>query len=196
MLLLLFLVAAYLFGSISSAVIACKVMGLPDPRTQGSGNPGATNVMRLAGKKLAILVLIGDILKGFLIVLVAKSIGISSMGLSWIALAVFLGHLYPVFFEFRGGKGVATALGALLALAWPLALALMLTWLIVMFITRYVSLASIVAASSAIIYAAWLVPANNYLAIVLMSLLLVWRHQENIKRLIAGKENKFGKTKT
>lgn len=194
MLLLLFLIVAYLFGSLSTAIIACKAMGLPDPRTQGSGNPGATNVMRLAGKKLAVVVLIGDVLKGLLVVLAAKSIGLSTFGISYVALAVFLGHLYPIFFKFRGGKGVATALGALLAISWPLAVALIVTWLVVMLISRYVSLASITAAASAMVYARWLAPTDAYLAIVLMGALLIWRHRENIQRLMVGQENKFGKS--
>lgn len=193
MLLLLCIIGAYLFGSISTAILACKAMGLPDPRTQGSGNPGATNVMRMAGKKLAIVVLFGDTLKGVVPVLIAKYIGFAADELGWIALAVFLGHLYPIFFGFRGGKGVATAIGALLALAWPLAIAALLTWSVIVILFRYVSLASIVAAASVIIYGWWLVPHETYPAVVLMSVLLIMRHRENIQRLLAGKESKLTK---
>lgn len=192
MLLILCLIGAYLFGSISSAVIACKAMGLPDPRTQGSGNPGATNVARIGGKKLGVVVLIIDTIKGVLPVLIAKSLGISAEGLSGIALAVFLGHLYPIFFHFRGGKGVATGLGAMLVLSWPVVVVGLIIWMLTILITRYVSLASINAAASTIISAWWLAPAGTYIAIVLMSLLLIFRHRQNIERLIAGTESKFG----
>lgn len=190
---LFFIVGAYLLGSISSAILACKLLQLPDPRTQGSGNPGATNVLRMAGKKLAILVLIGDALKGALPVLLAKYVGCTMSELSWIACAAFLGHLYPVFFGFRGGKGVATAIGGLLALAWPLACTALLTWLVVLIVFRYVSLASIIAAISVAICAWWLVPHTAHPAIVLMSTLLIWRHRANMQRLLAGTENKLGK---
>lgn len=190
---LFFIIGAYLLGSISSAILACKLLQLPDPRTQGSGNPGATNVLRMAGKKLAILVLIGDALKGALPVLLAKYAGCTMSELSWIACAAFLGHLYPVFFGFRGGKGVATAIGGLLALAWPLACTALLTWLVVLIVFRYVSLASIIAAISVAIYAWWLVPHPAHPAIVLMSTLLIWRHRANMQRLLAGTENKLGK---
>lgn len=195
MLLILCLIGAYLFGSISSAVIACKAMGLPDPRTQGSGNPGATNVARIGGKKLGALVLIGDTLKGVLPLLIAKSLGISAMGLGGIAFAVFLGHLYPIFFHFRGGKGVATALGAMLVLSWPVVVVGLIIWMLTVLITRYVSLASIAAAVSTIVSAWWLAPTGTYIAITLMSLLLILRHRQNIKRLLAGTESKFGSKK-
>src|ERR1700722_7147497 len=124
------IIIAYLFGSISSAIVTCKLMGLPDPRTQGSGNPGATNVLRIGGKKAAIITLVGDVLKGVIPVLAAKFYGFDTLSLSFITFAAFIGHLYPVFFKFEGGKGVATSFGCLIALAWPIGLSLMLTWIL------------------------------------------------------------------
>lgn len=196
MLLLFFILIAYLLGSLSSAIILCKVLNLPDPRTQGSGNPGATNVLRMAGKKLGILVLLGDIIKGVIPVVLAKSLGLAPYLLGWIALAAFIGHLFPIFFKFKGGKGVATAIGGVLVLSWPLALAVIATWLLVMIIFRYVSLASIIAALSAIVYGYWLLTAGNYLPIIIMCLLLTARHHNNIQRLLTGKEDKFNLRKS
>ena len=126
--LIVFIIGAYLLGSISSAVLICKLADLGDPRAQGSGNPGTTNVLRLGGKKLAIFTLLGDTLKGFIPVYLAHFTSLSAMALSFIALAAFIGHLFPVFFGFKGGKGVATALGVLLALAWPVDCAALITW--------------------------------------------------------------------
>lgn len=193
MLFVFLILFAYLIGSISTAIIVCRMLGLPDPRTQGSGNPGATNVLRFGGKKLAIIVLVGDALKGVLPVLVAQLLNVSNDLLSWIALAAFLGHLYPVFFGFKGGKGVATAIGSILALSWPLGLLLIVTWLVIAFAFRYSSLAAIVAAVASPFYAYWIIPDVNYLPIILLSFLLIWRHYSNIKRLIKGKESKLGK---
>jgi len=184
------LIAAYLCGSISSAILACKLMGLPDPRTQGSGNPGATNVLRMAGKKLAIVVLVGDALKGAIPVLVAK-LFLPPQLLGWVALAAFLGHLFPVFFQFKGGKGVATAIGGILALAWPLGLALIATWLLFAFLFRYSSLAALIAAALVPVYAYWLAPPGNYLPLIVMSVLLIYRHHSNIRNLLAGTESKI-----
>ncbi len=167
-------------------------MGIPDPRSQGSGNPGATNVLRIAGKKLGVLALLGDVLKGVIAVVLAKLVGLPPPLLGWIALAAFIGHLLPVFFGFKGGKGVATAIGGVLVLSWPLALAAIVTFLLVVVITRYVSLASIGTALLAMVYGYWLLPAGNYLAVIIMCLLLVARHYENIQRLLAGNENRIG----
>lgn len=192
---ILFIIFAYLLGSLSSAIIVCKLMGLPDPRSQGSGNPGATNVLRFGGKKLAIIVLSGDILKGILPVLLAKLAGISTMALGWVALAAFIGHLYPIFFGFRGGKGVATAFGALLILCWPLALSVLATWLIVAVLFRYSSLAALIATTATPILAWWLIPVGEYIPVLLMSLFLIARHYDNIRRLLAGKEVKIGAKK-
>ncbi|MEX1200113.1 MAG: glycerol-3-phosphate 1-O-acyltransferase PlsY [Methylophaga sp.] len=187
------LLGAYLIGSLSSAVVLCKVAGLPDPRTQGSGNPGATNVLRFGGKKLAATVLIIDVLKGVIPVVIGRLLGLDQVLLAAIALLAFLGHLYPVFFQFKGGKGVATALGAFLALSPLLALAGLLTWLVVFIISRISSLSAICAALLTPVYSLWLIDsvAARWL-ILIISLLLVWRHRSNIQRLLSGEEKKSG----
>ena len=195
--------AAYLIGSLSFAVIVSRVMGLHDPRTYGSGNPGATNVLRSGSKPAAIATLLLDALKGFVpVVLVqwfGKPYGLGDGTLAAVALAAFLGHLYPVFFRFQGGKGVATALGVLLGISGWLGLATALTWLIIAVFFRYSSLASLVAAVFAPIYyvlfggVLWYTEGPVTAAIVAMGLLLIWRHRENIQRLIAGKESRLGK---
>lgn len=189
---LIFLIGSYLLGSVSSAVIACKIMGLPDPRSQGSGNPGATNVLRIAGKKLAIIVLLCDLLKGMIPVLIAKAVGLPIFELGWIALAAFLGHLFPIFFGFKGGKGVATAFGAIVALSWPLGLALLATWLAVAAVFRYSSLAALTTAVLAPVYAYWLLCPKNYLPVLIISVLLILRHHRNIWNLWKGQESKIG----
>lgn len=187
------LLGAYLIGSLSSAVVLCKVAGLPDPRTQGSGNPGATNVLRFGGKKLAATVLIIDVLKGVIPVVIGRLLGLDQVLLAAIALLAFLGHLYPVFFQFKGGKGVATALGAFLALSPLLALAGLLTWLVVFLISRISSLSAIFAALLTPIYGLWLIDSiGARWLILIISLLLVWRHRSNIQRLLAGEEKKSG----
>lgn len=187
------LLGAYLIGSLSSAVVLCKIAGLPDPRTQGSGNPGATNVLRFGGKKLAATVLIIDVLKGVVPVVIGRLLDLDPALLAAIALLAFLGHLYPVFFQFKGGKGVATALGAFLALSPLLALAGLLTWLIVFLLSRISSLSAICAALMTPVYSLWLI--DNQTArwfILVISLLLLWRHRSNIQRLLAGQEKKSG----
>ena len=184
---------AYLIGSISSAVIICKILHLPDPRTQGSKNPGATNVLRFGGKKAAILTLCGDMLKGIIPALIAKLYGFDALTLSLVALAAFLGHLYPVFFRFEGGKGVATALGCILVLSWPTGLTLIAIWLLIAIIFRYSSLSALIAALVAPL-ALWFFSNETYaLASCFMSLLLIYRHTNNIKNLWAGKEKKIGR---
>lgn len=187
------LLGAYLIGSLSSAVVLCKVAGLPDPRTQGSGNPGATNVLRIGGKKLAATVLIIDVLKGVIPVIIGRLLGMDQVLLAAIALLAFLGHLYPVFFQFKGGKGVATALGAFLALSPLLALAGLMTWLVMFLISRISSLSAICAALLTPVYSLWLI--DSVMArwlILIISLLLVWRHRSNIQRLLSGEEKKSG----
>jgi glycerol-3-phosphate acyltransferase PlsY len=184
---------AYLFGSISSAVITCKLLGLPDPRTEGSGNPGATNVLRIGGKKAAIITLIGDFLKGVIPVLLAKWLGISDLGLALVTFAAFFGHLYPVFFKFQGGKGVATAFGCMTALSWPVGICLLVTWLDIAFMFRYSSLAALVTAIAAPFFTYFFTNMTFTVMAAIMSLLLIWRHRKNIKNLFAGKENKIGK---
>ncbi len=185
------LIGAYLLGSLSSAILLCKLAGLPDPRSQGSGNPGATNVLRFGGKKLAATVLLLDVLKGTFPVLLAMLLGVTIDWLAAIALAAFLGHLYPVFFEFKGGKGVATALGGLLALSPLLALTILATWLVVFLVSRISSLSAIVAATLAPLYSFWFLDTTPARWILLvMALLLLYRHKSNIQRLLSGEETK------
>jgi acyl phosphate:glycerol-3-phosphate acyltransferase len=186
---------AYLIGSISSAIVTCKLMGLPDPRTQGSGNPGATNVLRLGGKKAAIITLIGDVLKGVIVVLAAKWYGFDVLSMSLITFAVFLGHIFPVFFHFEGGKGVATAAGCLVALAWPVGTSALATWLLMAIVFRYSSLAAVTAAICAPFYAWYFTNVDYTLMTTAMSVLLIFRHRKNICNLLAGKEDKIGKKK-
>ncbi len=188
------LVVAYLLGSVCSAIIVCKLLRLPDPRTQGSNNPGATNVMRIGGKKAAIITLAGDMLKGVPLVLLAQYLHLTPDLISAIGLAAFLGHLYPVYFKFEGGKGVATALGVLLALYWPLGLGVIGVWLTVFAVFRISSLSSILAFTAAPI-AAWFICPQYMLGIFGMSVLLVARHKQNIKALLKGEERKFGEKK-
>lgn len=191
---LLLTVAAYLVGSLSAAIIVCKLLGLPDPRTQGSRNPGATNVLRFGGKKAAAIVLVGDSVKGLLPVLVAQWLRVDDNVLAAVGLAAFLGHLYPLFFGFHGGKGVATAFGVLLGIAWPVALAAVATWLLVAKIFRISSLAALSAALLAPLFL-WLNQASQPVLIMswVMSLLLLWRHRGNIQRLITGEEGRIGR---
>ena len=186
-------ILAYLLGSVSSAVVVCKLSGLDDPRTQGSNNPGATNVLRLYGKKAAIPTLAGDVLKGVIPVIVGKLLNAPDMILACIGLAAFTGHLFPVFFNFKGGKGVATLIGVLFGTYWLLGLAFMGTWLLIAVIFRYSSLAGLTAATTAPIYTAFLLDSPWFIASnMLMAILLFWRHTPNIKKLISGKENKIG----
>ena len=196
---------AYLLGSLSFAVLVSKAMGLKDPRSYGSNNPGATNVLRSGSKAAAIATLLLDGLKGWLPVVLVKWFG-SDYGLgdgtvAAVGLAAFLGHLYPVFFQFKGGKGVATAAGVLLGIGWVLGVATLATWLIVAFFSRYSSLASIAAAVFAPLFyllgdrAAWYVDKNIVIALVVMSALLLYRHRENINKLIKGTESRLGASK-
>ena len=186
----------YLFGSISTAIIVCKLMGLPDPRTGGSGNPGATNVARLGGKKAAAFTLAGDLLKGLLPVLIGHAMHASAAILAATALAAFLGHLYPVFFGFRGGKGVATALGVIYGLYWPVGLLTTAIWLVMALLFRYSSLAALVAILLTPLGFMWLWPEPPVIvAMSIMTIMLFWRHRSNITNLLSGKEGKisFGK---
>ena len=190
-------VAAYLIGSISFAVVMSRVFGLSDPRTYGSKNPGATNVLRSGSKKAAIATLIGDGAKGWLAVFLAVKFGpqygLDDAGIALVSIAVFLGHLWPVFFRFVGGKGVATALGVLLGLNGWLGLATLVTWLVVAYAFRYSSLAALIAAVFAPFYYGLLFGVDEILfAVIAMSALLLWRHSANIGNLIAGKESRIG----
>lgn len=184
---------SYLIGSISSAIIVCKLMHLADPRTQGSGNPGATNVLRMGGKKAALITLLGDALKGFLPVLAAKCLGFDDLTLALVAFAAFIGHLLPVFFRFEGGKGVATFIGGLLALNWPAGLCWMATWVMMAFLFRYSSLAALTASVLAPVYL-WLITGKlAWVGIIaVMSILLIVRHKGNILKLMRGEESKLG----
>lgn len=187
----LFVPAAYLIGSISSAILICRLMGLPDPRGQGSGNPGATNVMRIGGKKAAAITLIGDLLKGLLPVYAARMLQVPAEILVATGLAAFIGHLYPVFFGFKGGKGVATSLGVLLGISWILGLAVIATWLAVYKLGKISSLAALCASTMSPVYAWFIISDVRITAITaVMAVLLLWRHKSNIQRLLAGVEGK------
>jgi glycerol-3-phosphate acyltransferase PlsY len=189
--------AAYLVGSLSTAVIISKSLGLPDPRSSGSGNPGATNVLRLGGKKAAIGTLLGDLLKGLLPVLLARVLGLGEITVALVGLAAFLGHLFPVFFGFQGGKGVATALGIIIALSPATAGAAALTWFLVAALSRYSSLAALMTALLAPVYLAVLTGAKaQVLVLIFMAALLFWRHKDNIRRLLNGTESRIGANKT
>lgn len=201
MLTIVFVIAAYLLGSVSFAVLMSKLFRLPDPRTYGSHNPGATNVLRSGRKAAAALTLLGDAAKGWLAVVLATMLAPHSAQalpmIALVALAVFLGHLFPVFLRFKGGKGVATALGVLLALNVWLGLGALATWLVTALVFRLSSLAALVAAVGAPIYAMVLgLPREWVLASAIMSLLLIWRHQSNIQNLLAGKESRIGSKKS
>jgi glycerol-3-phosphate acyltransferase PlsY len=190
-------IVAYLLGSIASAILVCKLFGLSDPRAGGSGNPGATNVMRLHGKKAAILTLAGDVLKGVIPVLFAKALNSTDLVIALCGLAAFFGHLFPVFFNFKGGKGVATLIGVLFATHWLLGFAYIGTWGITALLFRYSSLSALVAAVLTPVYS-WLILQNISFTLchVAMVSILVWRHRSNIKSLIAGTESKIGQKKS
>jgi len=198
MMTLVFVLLAYLLGSVSFAVLMSKAFGLADPRTYGSGNPGATNVLRSGKKAAAALTLLGDAAKGWVAVeLVIHFVTQDTqLVVALVALAVFLGHLFPVFLKFKGGKGVATALGVLLALNGWMGLGALAIWLLMAVVFRYSSLSALVAALSAPLYALLLdLPREWMWATLVMSLLLIWRHKSNIRNLLAGKESKIGSKK-
>lgn len=197
---------AYLIGSLSFAIIVSKVMGLKDPRSFGSKNPGATNVLRSGSKGAAVVTLLLDGLKGWLPVMLVKwfggDYGLGDGTVAAVGLAAFLGHLYPVFFQFKGGKGVATAAGVLLGISWVLGLATLATWLIVAFFSRYSSLASLAAAVFAPLFyllgdrGAWYVDKSIMVMLVAISALLLYRHRENINKLLKGTESKLGASRS
>ena len=196
---------AYLVGSLSFAVIVSRLMGLDDPRTYGSQNPGATNVLRSGNKAAAIATLLFDALKGYVPVLLVKwfgpDVGLDDRAVAWVAIAAFMGHLWPVFFGFKGGKGVATAAGILLGVEPWLGLATLSTWLIVAYFFRYSSLAALAASLFAPAYylfgdnLAWQTSQAELLAVMVMSALLLMRHKDNIARLVSGQETKIGAKK-
>ncbi|MGL5048714.1 MAG: glycerol-3-phosphate 1-O-acyltransferase PlsY [Shewanella sp.] len=191
---LLMILAAYLAGSISSAVLVCRMRGLPDPRLQGSGNPGATNVLRIGGASAAAMVLFFDMLKGALPSYLAYLMGINAVPLGLIAIAACLGHIYPVFFGFKGGKGVATAFGAMAPIGGGLAISLMASWIILLLISRYSSLAAILTALLAPLYTWWL-DDRFTIPVAMLSTLIIIRHKDNIQRLLKGEESKVSRKK-
>lgn len=192
----LFIVVAYLLGSISFGIVVCKAFGLPDPRTHGSGNPGATNVLRSGKKIAAVLTLLGDAAKGWIAVWFAQRSGLTEAWIAGVALAVFVGHLYPVYYGFKGGKGVATAAGVLLAISPWLGLSVLATWILAFAMSRVSSLSAIIAAAFAPVYAAAFFGFTLTTGVVLLlSAMLVWRHKSNIQRLLSGEEAGFGKPK-
>src|SRR5450830_1000183 len=198
---IVFVVAAYLIGSLSFAVIVSRMFGLPDPYSYGSGNPGATNVLRTGKRLAAALTLVGDTGKGALAVVLARHFaadyGVDMTGIALVTVAVFLGHVYPLFFGFKGGKGVATALGILCAIDLRLGVATLASWLVIVLFFRMVSLASIIAAVFAPFYTVWLFSTASPLlpAVLAIAALLIYRHKENIRRLLAGQESRVGTKK-
>lgn len=184
------MLAAYFCGSISSAVLICRLFRLPDPRTKGSGNPGATNVLRIGGPAPAIATLLLDILKGTLPVYGSYFLGLTPLSLGLIAICACLGHMYPVFFQFQGGKAVATALGSIGPIGWGMTGLLLGTWLLVALIWRYSSLASVVTVALAPLYA-WFINPNYAIPVLMLSVLMIFRHRANIQRLLAGTEPKI-----
>jgi len=192
---LLIIVFAYLVGSISTGIITSRFFNLPDPRTMGSKNPGATNVMRTGNKKAAIFTLIGDLLKATFVLLIASNLGFDGYSIIFVSLAVLIGHIFPVYYKFRGGKGVATAVGILITLNFKLALIVVCIWILVFLIFRYSSLAAIVASISAPLIGIFILndqSLNNFTYVMVTSIILM-THQKNIKNLISGKELKFKK---
>ncbi|MFW2371551.1 MAG: glycerol-3-phosphate 1-O-acyltransferase PlsY [Gammaproteobacteria bacterium] len=191
-----FALFGYLTGSISTAIITCKLMGLADPRTVGSNNPGATNVLREGGKKAAVITLLGDMLKGLVPVLIAVMINMPDEVIAATGLAAFLGHLYPVYYGFKGGKGVATLLGVLIGIHWLVGLGTIIIWLAMALSFRYSSLSALIAALCAPLLV-WQITDAQYTTIsaVIMSVLLYWRHRSNIRNLLTGQEDKIGAKK-
>lgn len=190
-----FCLMAYLLGSVSTAILVCRALGFPDPRSEGSNNPGATNVLRIAGKPAAAMTLAGDVLKGVVPVLLSRLAGVDAPMLAWIGFFAFLGHLYPLFFRFEGGKGVATALGVINTLDFASGLAVMLAWLFVFLPARIASLASLVSWTLAP-FALWVMAPQYLGAMIPLSLLLIWRHRQNLRDLLGGNERSFRKPRT
>lgn len=190
MLAIIFAALAYLLGSVNTAIIVCQLMKLPDPRTEGSKNPGATNVLRIGGRNAAFVVLGADILKGLIAVWIAAIFGISGFGLGLVALGATLGHIFPVLYGFQGGKGVATALGGIVGLSFPIGIVCAVAWIVTVFITRYSSLSSLIAVSIAPILLLFINP-GYFVPALLIAGVVAWRHLENIARLRLGTENKM-----
>jgi len=189
----LLILFSYLLGSISAAIITCKLMGLPDPRTLGSNNPGATNVLRIGGKKAAALTLLGDFLKGLIPVLITRAIGGGDELLGMVGFAAFIGHLYPIFFGFRGGKGVATAFGVIIGLSLPVALVAAGVWLVIAKVFKISSLAALIAAMMTPAVGWYLnMPESQIYMLAVLVLFLIWRHRSNIEKLFNGGEGQIG----
>lgn len=189
---ILYIIIGYLIGSVCSAIIVCRIFSLPDPRTEGSNNPGATNVLRIGGPKCAIIVLVADMLKGFLPVILFKLIGADDTTLGFVCVATVFGHMFPVFFQFKGGKGVATALGAMIGLNWLLGALVVATWLAVAVISRYSSLAAVTALVLAPFYS--IIVTHNvdaFVPLAIIAMFVVYKHHANITRLIDGREPKI-----
>jgi glycerol-3-phosphate acyltransferase PlsY len=186
-------IGAYLLGSVSSAILVCRLAGLPDPRTEGSNNPGATNVLRIGGRKAAALTLLGDMLKGLVPVVAAHLAGVGAPWIAAAGLAAFLGHLYPLFFGFKGGKGVATALGVQLGLMWQIGLTVAALWLFMAKVVRISSLSALVSMGLAPLVVWWFWPDPAVVGMQsVLTLVLFWRHRTNIRRLITGEETRIG----
>lgn len=184
---------AYLCGSVSSAIIVCRLMRLPDPRTEGSRNPGATNVLRIGGKSAAIITMIGDVLKGVIPVLVAQTLELPPYVIACTAFAAFLGHLYPIFFGFVGGKGVATLMGSLLALSFLTGLVFIALWLMIILLTRYVSIASMLACLLTPLSVWYFTHQVDYVVVtLLMAVVVIYRHRNNLVNLMNGTERRIG----
>lgn len=193
MLALLYVVTSYLVGSLSAAILVCRALGKGDPRTVGSGNPGATNVLRAHGKGPAAATLAGDVLKGFVPVMLGSAASLPPLAIAAAGLAAFLGHLFPIFFAFNGGKGVATLIGVIFGYDWRLGLAFVVTWLVVAAWSRYSSLAALTGAALSPVFALALrLPVPYAVALVAMVAAVFWRHRENIQRLRAGTEGRIG----
>lgn len=181
---------AYLLGSLSFAIVLSRLGGSPDPRSSGSGNAGATNMLRLAGRKMAILTLLGDLCKGMLPVLLAHLAGLDQQEQAWVGICAVLGHLFPIYFHFKGGKGVATAAGMLMALYLPAALLAISAWLLTFYLTRTSSLAALIATPLTLPLLAWREP-EALLPMTVLTALIVWRHRNNLRDLFAGRERHF-----
>lgn len=191
---LILIAGGYLLGSISTAIIVCRAMGLPDPRSQGSNNPGATNVLRIGGKQAAAWTLAGDFAKGIVPVVLTKLLGLSAASVAAVGVAAFLGHLFPIFFQFRGGKGVATAAGVLMGLSWQAGVAAIITWLVVAKVLRISSAAGLLATMATPLYLWWFdTSPATMIAGAIMGILVLWRHRENIRRLMRGTESNIGR---
>lgn len=187
------LILAYLLGSVNSAVIVCKIMRLPSPVTHGSKNPGATNVLRIGGKKAATFTFTGDVLKGIIPVFIGHFMDLSYLSLCWIGFAAVVGHIYPIFFNFKGGKGVATAIGASIGIYPPLGICIAITWFVIALVFRYSSLAAIIAFLLSPIYAWLFLGELTIVPFGFLTLLIIFKHQDNIRRLLNHTESKLGK---